>query len=343
MDILTPPTNSDTPEVYDPRALVNVLSNAPAGELMTYAPQPLDQNPAAVYLAGLNSARSRTTQRQALQTVAEVLTGRPDILAVQWQAVRFQHTAALRAHLAGRYAPATANRLLCAVRGVLKSAWRLGLMTAEEYRRAADIESVTGETLPAGRALAAGEIAALLAHCENDQTPAGARDAALICCMYPAGLRREEVVNLDLADFDPETGALTVRHGKRNKARITYLVNGARRALADWIGLRGNEPGPLFFPINKGGRLQPRRMTHQAVYNTLAKRGELAGVKDFSPHDLRRTFISDLLDAGADIAIVAKLAGHASVTTTQRYDRRPEAKKQKAAELLHVPYHGRAG
>jgi len=82
------------------------------------------------------------------------------------------------------------------------------------------------------------------------------------------------------------------------------------------------------------------QMTSQAVYNTMQKRGQQAGVKDFSSHDFRRTLVGELLDAGADIATVQKIMGHASPTTTTRYDRRPEATKRKAANLRHTPYKG---
>ena len=79
-------------------------------------------------------------------------------------------------------------------------------------------------------------------------------------------------------------------------------------------------------------------MTSQAIYNMLAKRAQEAGIKNFSPGNVRRSFISHLLDAGADIATVSRMAGNANVPAIARYDRRPEEVKRKALELLHVPY-----
>jgi len=300
----------------------------------------LDQNPAAVYLAGLAKG-SRPAMGQALATIAELLTGSPDYLRCNWAALRFQHTAAVRSALAGRYNFSTANKMLSALRGVLRAAWQLGQLGADDYQLAQSVKGVDGESTLTGRQLSTGEIAALIAACEADPSPAGVRDAAIIGLMYGGGPRRQEVIDLDLSDYDQAAGALTVRHGKGNKARSIYVLNGAGRAINDWLKVRGLAAGPLFQPISKGGKVQPRRMTGQALYSLLKKRAAQAGVSVFSPHDLRRSFVSDLLDAGADIATVARMAGHKSVNTTLRYDRRPEEAKQRASKMLHVPYHGR--
>jgi site-specific recombinase XerD len=301
-------------------------------------PRPADRHPAAVYLARL-APGSRRTMREALETIAEILTGGQSTMeTLSWATLRYQHTQAIRAALAERYAPATANKMLAALRGTLREAWRLGEIAAEEYHRAVDLAPVRGETLPRGRALLTGELRALFGVCTTDRTDTGARDTAMLALLYGAGLRRAELVALDLADYEPATGALTVRSGKGNKARVVYATNGAATALARWLACRGSEPGPLFIPVRKGGTHPVvRPMTDQNVLLILRKRAAAAGVARFSPHDLRRTFIGDLLDAGADISTVQQLAGHSNVQTTARYDRRGEKAKRKAAEMLHCP------
>ena len=90
--------------------------------------------------------------------------------------------------------------------------------------------------------------------------------------------------------------------------------------------------------MGAGDPLVNRRMTDQAVLMLLRRRAAQARVPAFTPHDLRRTFVGDLLEAGADMVTVQKLAGHANVQTTARYDRRGEETKRRAAELLHVPF-----
>lgn len=194
-----------------------------------------------------------------------------------------------------------------------------------------------GTTLPRGRALKPGELRALFQVCAADRMPAGVRDAALLAVLYGGGLRRSEVVALEVADYDADADSLTVRAGKGNKARLCYTAEGSQPKLLAWLALRGAAAGPLFCPIRKDGTLVVRGMSADAVRKLLRKRAKEAGVAAFSPHDLRRTMISDLLDAGADLSTVQQLAGHAQVQTTARYDRRGETAKRKAAKLLHVP------
>jgi integrase/recombinase XerD len=296
-----------------------------------------DRHPVAVYLARL-APGSRRVMLAALHTMASELTGgKFDAHSLNWSLLRYQHTAAIRAIVSERYAPATANKFLSALRGVLQEAWRLGFIPAEDFHRAADLPTVRGNSLPRGRALPMGELRALFGACA-DGRPGGMRDAAILAVLYGAGLRRSELVALDLADYNPDTKELRVRRGKGRKARQCWAPNGCVLALNRWIETRGIEAGPLFCPVNRGRKILLRRMTDQAVLYALQKRAQQAGVGSFSPHDLRRTFIGDLLEAGADIATVQQLAGHANVQTTARYDRRGEATKRKAVELLHVPF-----
>jgi site-specific recombinase XerD len=103
-----------------------------------------------------------------------------------------------------------------------------------------------------------------------------------------------------------ETGELSIRGAKGRKDRLAYATNGATDALGDWIEVRRGDSGPLFAGSTKA-RITIRRLTDQAVLQILRKRATHAGVSSFSPHDLRRSFISVLLDVGADISTVQKL------------------------------------
>ena len=299
----------------------------------------LDQNPAAVYLATLRPVGRRGMLR-ALNLIAEIASGsKQNALTLPWQQLRYQHTAAIAAALVERgYRPATVNQALSGLRSVLYHAWKLGLMGSEDYHRARDVKNKRAETLPRGRALAKEELKKLIQNCQNENTPAGTRDAALVGVMYGTGLRRSEVVKLELKDFNLNTGALTIWGAKGGKDRLVYVRGGAAKALAVWLAKRGDIAGSLFCPVHKSGKIRIETMTDQAIMKILKKRGLQSDLEPFSPHDLRRTFISDLLDAGADIATVQKLAGHASVTTTARYDRRGEETKSKATNLLEIPY-----
>ncbi|NWF70826.1 MAG: tyrosine-type recombinase/integrase [Chloroflexi bacterium] len=317
--------------------------------LALQTPPAAERHPAVVYLAALASPQSVRTLRAALNRLADLLlpalaeslppeTRRERYRLIQWEALRYAHTQALRARLLESGAPATANKTLAALRGVLGAAYEMGLMNGEDYQRAVRVKNVRSTTLPKGRDLKLGEIAALAAACKADPSPAGRRDAALLGVLYTCGLRRAEVAALDVADYQPESGQLRVLQGKGRKARTVYVSGGAQAALAAWLHVRGTQPGALFTPVLKSGDLRLCPMTAQAIYYRLKTRAHQAGVRAFSPHDLRRTFVGDLLERGADIATVAKLAGHADVQTTARYDRRAEDSKRKASELLHFPF-----
>jgi integrase len=303
----------------------------------------------ALYLSNLATS-SRRTMAQSLEVIAQLLAG-PTARAesIPWGELRFAHVQALRATFvracepddAGevKMAASTANRHLTALRGVLGHAWRAGLMGAEDYHRAVDVEPIRGATMPAGRALSVGEMRALFEACAADPCAArGNRDATVIALIYQAGLRRSEVTRLNLDNFDPTDGTIRFR-GKGNKERINAVAGGGREALEAWLRTRGDAPGPLLCAIAKGGKLEPSRRLHpDAVRYIVEHRADLAGVRDVSPHDFRRSAISDLLDAGEDLASVQRFAGHSDPKTTSRYDRRGHRVTLRAVGKLHVPF-----
>jgi len=262
-----------------PAAIRNdlVMSNEP----------PRDRHPVARYLDGL-APGSRRTLRQALDRIASLLTrgaARADTLA--WHKLTRRDAATLSRVLTRTYSAATTNKMLSAFRGVLREACGLGYIAEDALRKMAALPSVRNDRLATGRTLGDRELKALFATCARGGGAASCRDAALLALLYGGGLRRSEVVALETSDYEAATGLLRVHDGR---ARYVLTEGGARAALDAWMRRRGRESGALLCPVDKAGRVRVRHMTDQAVLYIVRRRAELAGIKRFSPHDLRRSY-----------------------------------------------------
>ena len=140
-----------------------------------------------------------------------------------------------------------------------------------------------------------------------------ARDVAIVELLYASGLRVSELAGLDLRDVD--LAEMTVRVlGKGRKERIVPFGGAAARALRDHLGARGSAGGAVFLN-RRGGRL-----TVRSVHTIVRRQARAAGiVRRVSPHTLRHTFATHLLDSGADLRMIQELLGHSRLSTTQRY------------------------
>ncbi len=210
------------------------------------------------------------------------------------------------------YASSTLARLVVAVRGFHRFLLQEGVTTADA---SAGIGAPVAErALP--KALSVDEVERLLAAPTGDG-PLVLRDRALLEVLYGAGLRISELVGLDLDDVDPVEQLLVVR-GKGDKQRIVPYGELAAEALDAWLvqGRPAKRPRTAAVFLNaRGGRL-----TRQGAWKIITAHAARVGLDDrVSPHTLRHSFATHLLDGGADVRVVQELLGHASVTTTQIY------------------------
>lgn len=172
------------------------------------------------------------------------------------------------------------------------------------------------------KAISLGEVERLLGLPPPDLL--GRRDRAILEVLYGAGLRISELVGLDVDDVDTEERSILVRAGKGSKSRRTPLGRAARAAVDDYLTLsrpelvrRGGGRGArgALFVNARGGRL-----SRQGCWKILKGYARVGGLEErVSPHTLRHSFATHMLDAGADIRVVQELLGHSSLTTTQVY------------------------
>ncbi|HET6968633.1 MAG TPA: site-specific tyrosine recombinase XerD [Ornithinibacter sp.] len=213
-------------------------------------------------------------------------------------------------------AATSAARTLVAVRGLHRFLALEGVLDTDPARRVSPPPPPS--RLP--KAIPVEEVERLLEAASVGDTPASLRDRALLEVLYGTGARISEAVGLDVDDVEGDDGVVRLR-GKGGKERLVPLGSYAASALSAWL-VRGRPafaakgPGtPALFLNTRGGRLS--RQSAWAVLRACAERARLPG--HLSPHTLRHSFATHLLEGGADVRVVQELLGHASVTTTQVY------------------------
>jgi integrase/recombinase XerD len=256
---------------------------------VAYQRVPPEQHPVTAYLSRL-SAESRLTMRTALAVAAYNLTGDASGMnELPWHRLWPDDMQKLRSWLPEGYAPTTVNRILAAVRGVLRICQALGYLSAEQQMRVSSVPPVPDRRLSKDKRVDVGDISGVLTQCHKDPRLAGRRDTALLALLYGVGLRASEIVALDLDDYSPTAHKLTLRQGKVIMNRQLRVSSQVARVLHHWLLVRGQEPGPFFVPISKNGRPQLRRLTTRAITWIFTQRAIAANVPPFSPRDVRRT------------------------------------------------------
>jgi integrase/recombinase XerC len=244
-------------------------------------------------------------------------------------------TRLLRAHLAWLheqgYAKTTIARRVAAVRSWLRFLCRRGLLSVNPA------EGLRGpkqdKKLP--HFLTEANVARLLST-PTGEGPLGLRDRAILETLYSAGLRVGELCSMKLADLDLDEGLVTVR-GKGRKERLALLGKPAQEALRSWLPARAvllaglGKDGTAVFLNKNGGPL-----TVRSVGRLLEKHLHQAGLDPrASPHTIRHTFATHLLDAGADIRGVQELLGHKNLATTQIYTHVSTQRLQDSYQRAH--------
>lgn len=252
------------------------------------------------------------------------------------------HVAVLRGYVAYlhacQYAKSTIARRLACLRTFFRYCCREGLIEANPAKALRTPRA--GRKLP--HFLTTEQVSKLLeTPCAADAQ--GVRDRAILETMYSAGLRVAELVGLNLSDWDADAGIVRVR-GKGRKERISPIGSFAAKALRRWLEVRRPDPKAsaaqqqaIF--LNKFGR----RLTTRSIGRMLEKHLQMAGLETITtPHTLRHSFATHLLDGGADLRSVQELLGHKSLTTTQIYTHVSTRRLRETYERAH-PHAARAG
>ncbi|EOD4079860.1 tyrosine-type recombinase/integrase [Yersinia enterocolitica] len=286
------------------------------------------------YIGGL-APSGRRGIISLLNRSASILKRGMDAAEYPWEQLNYAAVAKVRAALLDDgYAVSSVNMALSALRGLAQTAFNLNCMNSEALVRIRSVKRVSGDIQRKGRALDKQEIRALIKAAKQHLQPVRRyRDAAIVLTLCGTGLRAGELVKLERRDYD--NGILTVRQGKGRKYREIHVADAVDKAIRAWLKVSVNETdSALFRRIQRSGKVTSQPLTTTGLTGILAELQHTSGIARFTPHDMRRTFITRLLEQGVDINTVRPLAGHSDISTTTRYDYRGESMKISASRRL---------
>ncbi len=247
----------------------------PAG-LRPNRSRPRDRDPVSAYLSGLSETAQRT-QGLALELIAQVASaGLCSAETLPWEQFRRQDSLRLRDWLSSKYSVSTTERHLAALRGVLREAWCLRLMSASSYYRASLLAVRARDGVGLTRAAGQGELRAMLSACHIDASPVGFRDAAILHLVFRSGVRPADMVALVDRDYDATRGELRLPRGAAAASvRRAILAPTARQALNVWWTYRSPDQPALLQRLTENGAGSPMRACEvaQAVRRRAAEAG----------------------------------------------------------------------
>ncbi|HDL7456400.1 TPA: site-specific integrase [Yersinia enterocolitica] len=290
-----------------------------------------------VFDAYINSlaASGRGGITSLLNHCARILNKRSTAQTYPWELLDFGKVAKIRMTMLDEgYAVSTVNMALSALRAIAKTAFNFDQMNVDVLLRINAVVRVNGDIQRQGRALDRQEIRALIqAAKQPPHTSRRCRDVAIVLMLCGTGLRAGELVKLERRDYD--NGILTVRQGKGRKYREIHVADAVDKAIRAWLKVSANEAeNALFSRIQRNGKVASHPLTTTGLTGILEQLQQTSGIARFTPHDMRRTFITRLLEQGVDINTVRQLAGHSDISTTTRYDCRGDTMKFKASQQL---------
>ena len=308
-----------------------------------------DENGRAVaieaWLASYPSATSSRSMASALRTVVRTANGvgredSVDVPSFEWELLAdLQYLEEIRDMLVSRYGRQHAMKYVIAMRSLLRYLARTGLADYATVQRTLT-ENKVKEIRSYGPPLSftTNDLWTLLRQCFSDPSPVkGSRDLALISLAMSTGARRSELVGAPISDLDLVNRFITfdAKGGGRRRAAVHLAT---KEHLEQWLEHRGDGPGPLFPGLRKGGHITDQQLSDHQLWKMLRQRCEAAGIEPvIAPHDLRRWFVTTLLEGGTDVIQVARVVDHKRLATTLRYDRRPETRLRDVVDGLSLP------